>query len=268
MEISSAACRNRLLAALPHAELNQLYSTGERVRLPAGSVLCHSGEEIRYVYFPEQGLIALVATMMDGATVETGLVGREGMTGVPVLLGATSAPYRAIVQVAGEAWRLRAETFKEELQRHAVLQHRLLLYTQALMTLMSQMAACNCLHTVEERLCGLLLMIHDRIESGTFSLTHEALAEMLGARRAGITVAAGKLRDAGVINYVRGHVHITNRHMLELSACECYQTIRGEFDRLVAPGAPEPALAYSPLLHSGSLSAGMNHGRESISLTR
>lgn len=264
MEISSTACRNRLLAALPKADLQRLYHTGERVHLPAGSVLCHSGEEIRYVYFPEQGLIALVATMMDGATVETGLVGREGMTGVPVLLGAASAPYRAIVQVAGEAWRLRADTFKEELHRSGELQHRLLLYTQALMTLMSQMAACNCLHTVEERLCSLLLMIHDRIESGTFSLTHEALAEMLGARRAGITVAAGKLREAGVINYVRGHVHITNRGLLELTACECYQTIRGEFDRLVAEREPEPTLSFNPLAHG----AGLNQGRESISLTR
>jgi CRP-like cAMP-binding protein len=264
METMSTACRNQLLAALPKAELNRLYNAGERVRLPVGTVLCHSGEEIRNVYFPEQGLIALVATMMDGATVETGLVGREGMAGVPVLLGATSAPYRAIVQVAGEAWRMRADVFKEELQRGGVLQHRLLLYTQALMTLMSQIAACNCLHTVEERLCGLLLMIHDRIESGTFSLTHEALAEMLGARRAGITVAAGKLREAGMINYVRGHVHITNRSLLEVSACECYQTIRGEFDRLAWTGEPEAALPFHQLLQG----AGLNQGRESISLTR
>lgn len=224
--------RNRLLAALPEQDFEKLTVGLGSVHLCLGDILYHAGEEIRYVYFPEQGLISLVATMMDGATVETGIVGNEGMMGVPVLLGASSAPYRAIVQVEGQAWRMRADAFKYEMLSGGALRKRLLLYTQALMTQMSQMAACNCLHTVEERLCSLLLMIDDRMDSNEFFLTHEMIAEMLGARRAGITVAAGKLRQAGVISYMRGHIHILDRRSLEMWACECYRTIKMEFDRL------------------------------------
>ena len=174
--------RNRLLAALPEQDFERLTVGLGSVHLCLGDILYHAGEEIRHVYFPEQGLISLVATMMDGATVETGIVGNEGMMGVPVLLGASSAPYRAIVQVEGQAWRMRADAFKYEMLGGGALRKRLLLYTQALMTQMSQMAACNCLHTVEERLCSLLLMIDDRMDSNEFFLTHEMIAEMLGAR--------------------------------------------------------------------------------------
>ncbi|HKE04553.1 MAG TPA: Crp/Fnr family transcriptional regulator [Blastocatellia bacterium] len=224
--------RNRILAALPERDLERLLAGLGSVHLHSGDILYHAGEEIRHVYFPEQGLISLVATMMDGATVETGIVGNEGMMGVPVLLGAGSAPYRAIVQVEGQSWRLKADVFKYEMLRSGALHRRLLLYTQALMTQMSQMAACNCLHTVEERLCSLLLMIDDRMDAREFFLTHEMIAEMLGARRAGITVAAGRLRQAGVISYMRGHIHILDRRSLEMWACECYRTIKTEFDRL------------------------------------
>jgi CRP-like cAMP-binding protein len=261
--------RNRLLAALPDQDLEKLLAGFGSVRLCSGDILYHAGEEIRYVYFPEQGLISLVATMMDGATVETGIVGHEGMMGVPVFLGAGSATYRAIVQVEGQAWRMKADAFKYEMLRSAALHNRLLLYTQALMTQMSQMAACNCLHTVEERLCALLLMIDDRMDSGQFFLTHEMIAEMLGARRAGITVAAGKLRQAGVISYMRGHIHILDRNSLEMWACECYRTIKTEFDRLLetetesecARGQRIPAAVHWT---SPGVRAGMNHGRESI----
>ncbi|HEV2667510.1 MAG TPA: Crp/Fnr family transcriptional regulator, partial [Blastocatellia bacterium] len=172
--------RNRLLAALPEQDFERLTVGVGPVHLCLGDILYHAGEEIRHVYFPEQGLISLVATMMDGATVETGIVGNEGMMGVPVLLGASSAPYRAIVQVEGQAWRMKADVFKYEMLRGGALRKRLLLYTQALMTQMSQMAACNCLHTVEERLCSLMLMIDDRMDSNEFFLTHEMIAEMLG----------------------------------------------------------------------------------------
>ncbi len=154
--------RNRLLAAVPEQDFERLMVGLGSVHLCSGDILYHAGEEIRHVYFPDQGLISLVATMMDGATVETGIVGNEGMMGVPVLLGASSAPYRAIVQVEGQAWRMKADVLKYEMLRGGALRKRLLLYTQALMTQMSQMAACNCLHTVEERLCSLLLMIDDR----------------------------------------------------------------------------------------------------------
>ncbi len=258
--------RNRLLAALPEQDMEKLLAGLGTVQMRSGDILYHAGEEIRHVYFPEQGLISLVATMMDGATVETGIVGNEGMMGVPVFLGARSAPYRAIVQVEGQAWRMKADVFKYEMPRTGVLHKRMLLYTQALMTQMSQMAACNCLHTVEERLCSLLLMIDDRMESNEFFLTHEVIAEMLGARRAGITVAAGKLRQAGVISYMRGHIHILDRRSLEMWACECYRTIKTEFDRLFEIEAESDFEKVPSALHwAGSgVSAGMNHGRESI----
>lgn len=261
--------RNRLLASLPDLEIEHLVTRLEPACLRPGEVLCHSGEEIRYVFFPDQGLISLVATMMNGTTVETGLVGHEGMTGVPVFLGADSAPYRAIVQIGGQAWRMRADLFRFEMKRQSELQRRLMLYTQALMTQMAQMAACNCLHTVEERLCCLLLLIDDRMDSDEFCLTHEVIAEMLGTRRAGITVAAGKLRQAGVISYVRGHIHIHDRRRLELASCECYQTIRGEFDRLLETStAPEYQLVSAAAQWNGSgYRSGLNHGRESIRTT-
>jgi CRP-like cAMP-binding protein len=238
----SVLVKNRLLAALPDQELEQFLSKGGPVHLHPGEVLYHSGEKIRYVYFPDQGLISLVATMMDGTTVETSIVGNEGMMGVPVFLGADSAPYRAVVQVGGRAWRIKAEAFNYELRRSGDLQKRMLRYTQALMVQMSQMAACNCLHTVEERLCLLLLMIHDRMDTGEFFLTHEMIAEMLGARRAGITVAAGQLRQEGVISYTRGHIRILNRQRLEVTACECYRMVKTEFDRLLEVET-EPGLA-------------------------
>jgi CRP-like cAMP-binding protein len=258
--------KNRLLAALPDQELNQILVRLASVRLHPGEVLCHSGEEIGHVYFPDDGLISLVATMMDGATVETGLVGNEGMMGVPVFLGADSAPYRAIVQVEGHAWRLRADLFKYEMRRCNTLHKRLSLYTQALMAQMSQMAACNCLHTVEERLCSLLLMVHDRMDSDEFLLTHEVIAEMLGARRAGITVAAGKLRQIGAINYVRGHIQVLDRRLLEVAACECYRAVKTEFDRLLEPEAEErlPPLSMAAHWNGSAVNAGVNQGRESI----
>ncbi len=258
--------RNRLLAALPAQELNQLLVRLASVRLCPGEVLCHSGEEIGHVYFPDDGLISLVATMMDGATVETGIVGNEGMMGVPVFLGAASAPYRAIVQVEGYAWRMRADIFKSEMRRNGALHKRLSLYTQALMAQMSQMAACNCLHTVEERLCSLLLMIHDRMDSDEFLLTHEVIAEMLGARRAGITVAAGHLRQMGAISYVRGHINVLDRRALEKAACECYRAVKTEFDKLLEAEVEErlPPLSMAAHWNGSAVSAGMNHGRESI----
>lgn len=265
----SALVRNRLLAALPELELEKLLVRLGTVHLRPGDILYHSGEEIRYVYFPDQGLISLVATMMDGSTVETGIVGNEGMMGVPVFLGAGSSPYRAIVQVEGEAWRMKADAFRYEMRRGGAFHHRLSLYTQALMTQMSQMAACNCLHTVEDRLCSLLLMIDDRMESDEFFLTHEVIAEMLGARRAGITVAAGKLRQGGAISYMRGHIHILDRNRLETLACECYRAIKSEFERLLDISA-ESALARFPAsIHwaTSGVSAGLNQGRGSIRLT-
>jgi CRP-like cAMP-binding protein len=223
-----APIKNQILAALPAQELEQMLAKFESVSLHSNQVLYNPGEDIAYLYFPDCGLISFVATMIDGTTVEVGMVGSEGIAGVPVLLGSNSMPYRASVQVRGHARRMRTDVFKDEIQRHSAFQHWLLRYAQSLLIQAAQTAACNRLHTVEERLCRWLLMVHDRLDSNEFLLTHEVIAKMLGSRRAGITVAAGMLQRAGMINYIRGRIQILNRSALESSACECYRIIRAE----------------------------------------
>jgi CRP-like cAMP-binding protein len=225
--------RNRLLASLSQQDMAHLLAGLEPVRLRHGDVLCQFNEKMPYIYFPDGGFISLVSTMLDGATAGIGLVGYEGMIGVPLFLGVGKSPYRAIVQIRSEGWRMKADNFREVVRLSGGLRWRLMLYTQSLMTQLSQIAACNCLHTIDKRLSCLLLMIHDRVESSQFFLTHEDIAGILGARRAGITVEAGKLRRAGVINYLRGQIHILDRNHLELSACECYRILKGEFDYLL-----------------------------------
>lgn len=225
------AAKNHLLAAMAR-QFGQLLMRCEPCDLTPNQTVYGPGEPMHHVYFPEEGVVSLVAALSDGTTVEVGMVGCEGMLGVPLLLGVTDMPHCAVVQVGGRAWRMRAEVFREEVQRQHSLCAGLLRYTQALLVQTAQVAACNRLHTVEERLCRWLLMVHDRLESDDFLLTHEVIAKMLGSRRAGVTVAAGLLQRAGIISYLRGHIHILDRRRLESTACECYYTIKSEFDRL------------------------------------
>jgi len=227
---------NRLLAALSTSEYQRLVPHLEFVSLPLKQILYDSGEVLRYVYFPNnQAIVSLVSTMENGSTVEVGLVGNEGMVGIPVILGGNCTTNQAIVQMAGSAMRMNARLLKIEFERGGELQRLLLLYTQALLTLVSQTAVCNRLHTVEERLARWLLLVQERIHSDELPLTQELISHMLGTRRAGVTVAAGTLSQAGMIRSTRGRITIVNQEDLEATSCECYRLIKAEFERLLSP---------------------------------
>lgn len=195
--------------------------------MPLDVTLYKSGDFIEYVYFPSEGVVSLVTHMKTGATIEVGLIGMDGMVGIPVLLGDDIAFEEAVVQIAGDALRMKSAILKERLkQAHSQLFTELLLYTRTLMKQVAQTAACNRLHTVEERLSGWLLMCHDRMESANLLLTQEFISHMLGTRRASVGTAAGKLQTSGLIRYSRGHITILNREKLEEFACECYEAAK------------------------------------------
>lgn len=225
--------KNVILAALPRSEYKRLLPDLESISLPIDVILYKSGDAIEYVYFPDDGVISLVTSMKNGTTIEVGLIGREGMVGIPVLLGDDIAFEKAIVQIAGSAMRMRSDVLKRDLKtNHSPLLTQLLLYTRKLMKQVAQTAACNRLHTVEERLSRWLLMCHDRTESDELLLKQEFVSHMLGTRRASVGNAATKLQADGLIRYSRGRISILNRKGLEKIACECYQAVRdGEADR-------------------------------------
>ena len=236
MSVSNAPLKsieNRLLAALPVEEYQRLIPHMERVSLPFQKVLYEPTEPIRHVYFPHQGIVSLVATMLNGSTVEVGLVGNEGMVGIPVFLGGNTTTNRSFVQVAGDGTRMESLRLLAEFNRGGALQKLLLRYMQALHTQVSQTAACNRIHPVEARLARWLLMVSDRMESDQFELTQEFIAQMLGTRRAGVTVAAGTLQQAGMLRYSRGRITILDRKAMDATACECYRTTKDEEDRLL-----------------------------------
>jgi CRP-like cAMP-binding protein len=224
---------NRILNALTHAEYERLASHLEYVTMPVGKVLCQPDEPITHVYFPNSGTVSIVSTFEEGGSVEVGMVGNEGMFGVCVFLGSISTPLEAIVQLPGDGLRMHADVLKEEFNRGGLLQDLLLRYTQAFITQIAQGAACNRAHNIDGRLAKWLLMCQDRSHSNDLGLTHEFISMMLGARRAGVTVAAGELQRAGLISYKRGLITILDRKGLEAISCECYPIIKKEFTRLL-----------------------------------
>ena len=225
---------NLLLAALPIAQYERVLPHLEPVALPLRQILYNPGEPIEYVYFPHRAVISLVTILEDGATIESGLVGSEGIVGVDVFLGNNRSRTQAIVQIEGEGVRLPAAQLKAEFDRGEVLQSLLLRYLQVLMVQLSQGGACNRLHTVEERFSRWILMASDRIGSNDLLLTQEFIAQMIGTRRAGVTVAAGTLQQAGLINYRRGRITILDRENLEAASCECYWQIQAAFNEFVS----------------------------------
>jgi CRP-like cAMP-binding protein len=198
-----------------------------------GDVLYESGDKLQYVYFPTTSIISLLYVMEDGASAEIAVVGNEGILGISLFMGGETTPSRAIVQSAGHAFRLRAALLKEEFARYGPTMHLLLRYTQALITQMAQTAVCNRHHSVDQQLCRWLLLSLDRLRSSQLSMTQELIANMLGVRREGVTEAAGKLQDAGLIRYGRGRVTVLDRPGLEKRSCECYEVVKKEFDRLL-----------------------------------
>jgi len=226
---------NKLLAALPADEYGRLLSIMEEVKLHVGDVIARPDEPIEYVYFPHHSVLSLLAIMEDGSEVEVGVVGNEGMFGLPIVLGADSAPFQTIVQIPDGATRIRADLFREQLDPDGQLYKSLLRYMQAFFIQTAQIAACHRLHKLDERLARWLLMCHDRSKSDDLALTHELLAVMLGVRRAGVSEAASKLQTEGFINYSRGHIRIIDRQGLEAFSCECYGVVKREFNRLLRP---------------------------------
>jgi CRP-like cAMP-binding protein len=206
--------------------------------MPLGSVLAESGELLRYIYFPTDSIISLLYVMKDGASAEIAVVGNEGVIGVSLFMGGATTPSRAIVQSAGFAYRLIGLRLKEEFERHGELLHVLLRYTQSLITQMAQTAVCNRHHSVDQQLCRWLLLSLDRLPANRLNMTQELIANMLGVRREGVTAAAGKLQDLGVIRYSRGRITVLDRPKLEKLSCECYEVVKKETDRLLAYALP------------------------------
>ena len=225
---------NRLLASLPPGERERLLPRMTEVFLKVKTVLFEPGQPIDAVYFPLDGVISLVTPLEDGDIVEVATVGNEGLVGVPVVLGGSLA-VRAISQVAGRCLTMEAGAFLSELGKRGGLSRVVDSYVQALFGQISQAAACNRLHSNEERLARWLLMSHDRVGADNFFITQEFLAQMLGSRRATVTLSASILQRAGFIQYRRGHVEITDRHGLESAACECYEVIRSALERVAVP---------------------------------
>ena len=231
--------RNHLLAALPAAELARLRGDLEIVSLPLGASIYEAGAHIRHLYFPTEGIVSLLQVMENGSSAEIAVVGNEGVVGISLFMGGETTPSRAVVQSAARAHRLPAARLETEFKRGGDLQHLLLRYTQALITQMAQTAVCNRHHSVEQQLCRWLLMSLDRLNPGEeLVMTQELIANMLGVRREGVTEAAGKLQDAGLIRYTRGRIAVLDRAKLEARVCECYATVKKEYARLLGEAAP------------------------------
>ncbi len=226
---------NRLLAALSEAELARLLPHISPVSLSLGQIIYESGRQMSHVYFPTTCIISLLYLMENGATAEIGVTGYEGMVGIALFMGGGSTPNRAVVQSAGRAYRMSAEALQAEFVLGGTFQQQLLRYTQALITQISQTAVCNRLHTIEQQLCRWLLLSYDRLHTNELVMTHNLIANMLGVRREGITVAAKQLQARGVISYVRGTITLLDRPKLEAAVCECYRVVKNEYDRLLGP---------------------------------
>lgn len=225
--------RNRIICGLPKSVFKRLRKDLKEVELEPRHSLYEPNQPGNFVYFPETGAAAIVTVLKDGTETEVATVGDEGMVGLPAFSGAKTAPRRAFWQLRGRALRMSAAALRRETRHGGPLAKALNLYAYALFTQLAQLATCNRLHSIEQRCCCWLLLTHDRIEGDEFEVTHEFLAGMLGARRAGITVILGNLQRAGLIQARRGHITIRNRQGLRKRACECYDVVRGEFDRLL-----------------------------------
>ena len=209
--------------------------------MPLGQVLYESGAERHYAYFPTTAIVSLLYVTQTGASSELAVVGNDGVLGVPLLMGGSSAPSRAVVQSEGQGYRVDGQRLKDEFNRAGPVMQLMLRYTQALIIQLAQTAVCNRHHHVDQQLCRWLLLSLDRLPSNELAMTQELIANMLGVRREGVTAAAGRLQSAGIIQYNRGHITVLNRALLETHVCECYRVAKIEIDRLL----PAPPVAVS-----------------------
>jgi CRP-like cAMP-binding protein len=224
---------NRLLDALSEQDFRRLAPHLEPVALILGQILYQPQQTIEQVYFPRRSTVSLINILEDGSMVEVGMIGGEGAAGTPLVLASKTSPHQAIVQIPDGALRMQAEVFINQLEQIPNLKRLMLRYTQALMIQIAQTAACNCLHSIEERLARWLLQTQDRAQSDFLDLTQDFLSAMLGVRRATVSVAAGSLQTAGMIKYRRGKITILDREALEEISCECYRATKAEYDRLL-----------------------------------
>jgi CRP-like cAMP-binding protein len=230
---------NQILDALPALGRERLFPHLKLVTLPLGAVLYESGDTQPYIYFPVDAIVSLLYVLQNGASAEIAVVGKDGAIGVALFMGGATTTNRAIVQSAGDAYRLTGARLAEEFARHGDMLHILLRYTQALITQMSQTAVCNRHHSLDQQLCRWLLLSLDRLPSNKLVMTQELIANMLGVRREGVTEAAGKLQKLGVIQYRRGSITVLDRPQLETLSCECYAAVRKETDRLMPHSRPQ-----------------------------
>src|ERR1041384_8325476 len=224
---------NRLLAALPDEDYERLRPQLSNVFFGLGEVVYEFAGQLDFIYFPTTAIVSLLYTMRNGSSAEMGLTGNDGVVGIALFMGGGTMPNRGVVQSAGRAWKMKAQVLQDEFAKAGKFQYLLLRYTQALMTQISQTAVCNRLHSVEQQLCRRLLLSHDRLNTDELIMTQELIAGMLGVRREGVTVAAGRLQDEGAISYVRGRIQLLDRLKMEEAVCECYRVVKDEFDRLL-----------------------------------
>lgn len=225
--------QNQLLAALPTADWARWLPQLERVDLVAGQVLCEYGQTPAYAVFPTTAIVSLIYTTLDGASAEFAVVGNDGVVGIALFMGGMGTPGQAVVQSSGQAWRLRAQDVAAEVERAGAVLTVLLAYIQAMIAQVAQTGVCNRHHSIDQQLCRRLLMGLDRLQSHELVMTQEHAAQLLGVRREGVTAAAMKLQQAGVIRYHRGHIEVLDRPQLEERTCECYGAARKEQHRLM-----------------------------------
>lgn len=225
--------QNQLLQSLSREEYARLLPNLERVDLALGHVIYEAGEPLHHVYFPTTCIVSLLYVLESGASAEIAIVGNDGLLGVALFMGGGTMPNRAVVQSAGYAYRIRLQQVMQEFNRHGDMLHLILLYTQSLITQMAQTAVCNRYHTIDQQLCRWLLISLDRLPSNQLKMTQELIANMLGVRREGVTEAARRLQEAGLIKYTRGLITIIDRQGLEDRVCECYQVVKTESKRLL-----------------------------------
>jgi CRP-like cAMP-binding protein len=243
MPLSQHPNCNRLLAALPLADLAPLAAHLEWVPMALGDMLYGPGEQLEHAYFPTTAIVSLHYVTETGGSCETSGVGNEGVVGFPLFMGGDVTPSSAVVQTAGHAYRLNRGTLMQAFDRSDALRRMLLRYTQALITQLTQTAVCNRHHSVEQNLCRWLLSTLDRLPSGDLMMTQELIARMLGVRREGVTDAAGRLKTAGLIHYRRGHIRVVDRAGLEAQSCECYAVVKRELNRLLCDVLQPPPRA-------------------------
>lgn len=236
--MADVALQNHLLAALPEAEYSRLRYRFEPVSLNLGEVIYEAGDRLSHLYFPTTSIISMLYIMENGGTAEIGIAGNNGLIGYAIFMGGETTSSRAIVQIAGDAVRMKSTDTKKAFAAGGIFQDLLLRYTQSLITQISQTAVCNRLHSVEQQLCRWLLINHDQLVSNKLVMTQELIANMLGVRREGVSLAATRLQERGVIKYSRGTISILDRRKLEAEACECYQVVMDEYDRLLGEYIP------------------------------